>query len=166
MSVNELSSKSKRWTFQLSYNSIILPPLKKSRQFLNGLESEFITIRNTIPRPEGWDSLNVDVLTVKAREYHILVHSNRDMNKRQQEAIRPPPSDTPPPRTTLATTTTTPHTPPSTATARPRQRPPPITPDQLPSYAPTDRAETRTPAQIELMKEIGFQCHTTARKTF
>ena len=86
----------------------------------------------------------------------MLVHGNRDMNKRQLEALCPPPSDTPPPSTTLDTTAVTLPTTPSKATARSRQRPPPTTPNPLPSPTPTDRVETLTPAQIEITREIGF----------
>jgi len=64
MPIGEFLSKFKRWTSQLTYNSIYLPPLQISRQFINGLDAKFTTIRNTIPRPTGWESHDIDTLTV------------------------------------------------------------------------------------------------------
>jgi len=124
MSVDEFSSKFKGWTSQLQYNSIFLPELQISRQFINGLGAEFTTIRNSIPRPQGWDSHDVNTLTIKARDHLMLVHGNRDMNKRQREALRPSSNDPSPTSPTLSPTPVTPlPTTPSEPT-RPRQRQP------------------------------------------
>ena len=100
------------------------------------------------------------------------VHGNRDMNKQQRDALRPPPpnppppSDPPPPITSSPPTHATPPPPPPTAPTRHRYSLPPTSTPPLPSPTSIDRVETRTLDQVEIMREIGFHCHTQARKTF
>lgn len=90
MSVDTYSSQFKRGVSQQDYNFIVLPQDQVVKQFLNGLGSEFTTIRITIPLSQAWTSTNIDNLTTVARNHLSLIIGNREVNKCQRDINRPP----------------------------------------------------------------------------
>ena len=152
-SIDTFANTFKRLMRDLHYNGITISPESAKHTFLQGLGSEFITIRNMKTPPEEFQTNDIDTLTTVAREHLARIVGNRAIQKQQQQQNRssntpnanPPPSRTPPPTS-------------------PSPSNPPNRPSNIPNPLPPRRPyPDQTDYQREIMREIGFGMHSTDR---
>ena len=150
--IDQYASHFKRMVRELAYNNVSLPPSQMSQQFIQGLGPEFMTIRNLPTLPIEFQSTDIDDLTAVARTTLANIKGNRDMQQRQRAITNGsrPPAPAPAPSTN-----------PSGSSSAPAPSPSPS-----PSAPPSNQQDTRTDWQKEIMREIGFHCHTQARQTY
>ena len=163
-SIDQYSTQFKQSLRALRYNNIIISPTTAKHTFLQGLGSEFISIRNMSTLPVDFQTTDIDSLTKAAREHLARVIGNREIQRQQhrQNQQRANPR-TPAPAPTSAPS----HTP--TPTAIPNPTPPSNTTqptDPNLNLPPTRPPTIQQDFQKEIMREIGFRVHTPSRISY
>ena len=154
-SIDKYANQFKRLLRDLRYNGITINPESAKHTFLQGLGSEFITIRNMKTPPSEFQTDDIDTLTTVAREHLARIVGNRAIQKQQQQLIR---SNPPPNSQSSPNNNNTPNAAPPNPAPANRNNPPNNAPTPRPGQYP-DQPDY----QREIMREIGFGVHTPAR---
>ena len=153
MTIDEYTNQFRRQIRELQYNGVTTNPKTAAQQYINGLGSEFIPIRNMATLPQEFQTTKLDELAAAARDQLRRVHANRNFQKQQkieQRQNQGGQQNSQPQQTPSSSARVQPHT---RTNIPPSNTIPPPRPDQ-------------TDWQKEIMREIGFKVHSNDRKAY
>ena len=149
MSIATYTNKFRRQLRELSYNGVNISPDSASKQYILGLGSEFIPIRNMSVLPSDFLTTDLDKLAEAARTHLRRVLGNRALQKQQQALLR-------------QNSTNTDGVKSNSNIQSPNDQPQPSENPKITVSLNTSMLDF----QKEIMHEIGFHCHTKERKNF
>ena len=156
--IDQFATQFKRQLRQLRYNNITISPTTAKHTFLQGLGSEFISIRNMSTLPPDFHTDDIDLLTKAAREHLARVLANREIQRHQQQQNQRRTNQQRPSNSTSSTTSTSA---PSLQTPSTQSRT--TTTTTTPSSSTPTNFTPQQDFQKEIMREIGFRVHTPQR---